>query len=190
MAHLIYWTNCSLDGYIEDANGSFNWTEPSDEVLKYINNLIRTVSTHLYGRRLYETMLVWETDPSLAGQSPRMADFADIWQAAQKIVYSKTLPAVSTRQTHLERNFAPAAIRRLKETAQQDIFIGGADLAAQAFQAGLVDECHFFILPVTVGGGKPALPQAFRLNLDLLDVRRFDSGEVHLHYRVSKGGSF
>jgi dihydrofolate reductase len=187
MAHLIYWTNCSLDGYIEDANGSFDWTNPSDEVLKYINDLFRPIGTHLYGRRLYETMLVWETDPSLAGQSPRMADFADIWQAAQKIVYSKTLPAVSTRQTRLERDFDPAAIRRLKESAQKDIFVGGADLAGQAFRAGLVDECHFFILPVTVGGGKAALPQAFRLNLELLDVRRFDSGEVHLHYRVSKG---
>lgn len=187
MAHLIYWTNCSLDGYIEDTNGSFDWTNPSDEVLKYINDLFRPIGTHLYGRRLYETMLVWETDPSLAAQSPLMADFAELWQAADKIVYSKTLPEVSTRKTRLERAFDPAAIRRLKETAQEDILIGGAALAAQAFRAGLVDACHFFLAPITLGGGKPALPQAFRLELELVELGRFDSGVVHLHYRVRKG---
>ena len=187
MAHLIYSVNSSLDGYIEDTNGNFNWTNPEDEVLKCINDLLRPVGTHLYGRRLYETMLVWETDPSLAAQSPLMADFADIWQAADKIVYSKTLPAVSTRKTRIERDFDPAAIRRLKEAAPQDILIGGSNLAAQAFRAGLIDECHFFLVPVTLGGGKPALPQAFRLELELLDVRRFGGGVVHLHYRSRKG---
>jgi len=187
MANLIYSTNCSLDGYIEDTNGSFDWTRPEDEYLKYINDLIRTIGTHLYGRRLYETMLVWETDPRLAAQSPLMADFAEIWQAADKIVYSKTLPAASTRQTRIERGFDPAAVRRLKEAAPQNILIGGANLAAQAFRAGLIDECHLFVVPILVGGGKPALPQAFRLELELLDVRRFAGGAVHLHYRTRKG---
>jgi dihydrofolate reductase len=187
MAHLIYSANTSLDGYIEDANGNFDWTNPEDDVLQYINDLIRPLSTHLYGRRLYETMLVWETDPSLAALSPLMADFAEIWQAADKIVYSKTLPAVPTRKTHIERDFDPEAIRRLKEAAAQDILIGGANLAAQAFRAGLIDECHFFLAPINLGGGKPALPQAFRLELELLDVRRFGSGVVHLHYRTRKG---
>jgi dihydrofolate reductase len=186
MAHLIYSVNCSLDGNIEDTNGNFDWTNPADDYLKYINNLIRTVSTHLYGRRLYETMLVWETDPSLASQSTLMADFAEIWQAADKIVYSKTLPAVSTGKTRIARDFDPEAIRRLKEAAKQDILIGGANLAAQAFRAGLIDECHFFLLPITLGGGKPALPEAFRLELELLDVRQFGSGVVHLHYRPKK----
>jgi dihydrofolate reductase len=187
MAHLIYSANCSLDGYIEDANGNFDWTRPDDEVHKYINDLIRTVSTHLYGRRLYQTMLVWETDPSLASASPLMADFAELWQAAEKIVYSKTLPAVPTRQTRIERDFDPEAIRRLKEAATQDILIGGANLAAQAFRAGLIDECHFFVAPTTLGGGKTALPEAFRLELELLDVRRFGGGVVHLHYRPRNG---
>jgi len=184
MAHLIYTTNTSLDGYIEDMAGKFDWTDPSDEVFRFITNLIRADGTHLYGRRTYENMMVWETDPNLAGQSPLMRDFAQVWQAADKIVYSRTLEAVSTRKTQIERNFDPEAIRRLKDSVQQDIHIGGAELAAQAFRSGLIDECHLFIKPIIVGGGKPALPDNVRLELELLDERRFGNGEIFLSYRT------
>ena len=184
MAHLIYTTNMSLDGYIEDMDGKFDWTDPSDEVFRFITNLLRADGTHLYGRRTYENMMVWETDPDLAGQSPLMLDFAQVWQAADKIVYSRTLGAVSTRKTQIERNFEPEAIRRLKDSVQQDIHIGGAELAAQAFRAGLIDECHLFIKPIIVGGGKAALPDNVRLGLELLDERCFGNGEVYLRYRT------
>lgn len=184
MAHLIYTTNTSLDGYIEDMDGTFDWTEPSEEYMRFITDLIRADGTHLYGRRTYEFMRVWETDPNLAGQSPLTRDFAQVWQAADKIVYSRTLQAVSTRKTQIERNFDPEAIRRLKESVEQDIHIGGAELAAQAFRAGLIDECHLFISPIIVGGGKPALPANVRLRLELLDERRFGNGAVYLRYRT------
>ena len=184
MAHLIYTTNTSLDGFIEDRDGKFDWTDPSEEVFRFITNLIRADGTHLYGRRTYENMMVWETDPNLASQSPLMRDFAQVWQAADKIVYSRTLEAVSTRKTKIERNFDPEAIRRLKESVEQNIHIGGAELAAQAFRAGLIDECHLFITPIIVGGGKPALPDNVRLELELLDERRFGNGEVYLRYRT------
>ena len=187
MARLIFTTNMSLDGYTEDMDGRFDWTDPSDEVFQFITNLIRAESTHLYGRRTYENMMVWETDPNLAGQSPLTHDFAQVWQAADKIVYSRTLEAVSTRKTQIERIFDPEAIRRLKESAEQDIHIGGAQLAAQAFRAGLIDECHLFIKPIIVGGGKSALPDNVRLGLELLDERRFGNGEVYLRYRVRQG---
>src|SRR6266540_6171800 len=153
MANLIYTTNTSLDGYTEDMNGKFDWTDPSDEVFQFITNLIRADGTHLYGRRMYESMMVWETDPNLAGQSPLMRDFAEIWQAADKIVYSRTLEAVSTRKTQIERNFDPEAIRRLKEAVEHDILIGGPNLAASAFRSGLIDKCHLFLVPIMVGGG-------------------------------------
>jgi dihydrofolate reductase len=184
MANLIYTTNTSLDGYTEDMNGKFDWTDPSEDVFRFITNLIRADGTHLYGRRTYENMMVWETDPNLAGQSPLMRDFAQVWQAADKIVFSRTLEAVSTRKTQIERNFDPEAIQRLKESVEQDIHIGGAELAAQAFLSGLIDECHLFILPIIVGGGKPALPDNVRLELELLDERRFDNGAVYLRYRI------
>ena len=184
MAHLIYTANMSLDGYSEDMDGKFDWTDPSEEVFRFITNLIRADGTHLYGRRMYETLMVWETDPNLAAESPLLRDFAEVWQAADKIVYSKTLEAVSTRKTQIERNFDPEAIRRLKESVEQNIHIGGAELAAQAFRAGLIDECHLFITPIIVGGGKPALPDNVRLELDLLDERRFGSGVVFLRYRT------
>jgi dihydrofolate reductase len=184
MAHLIYTTNMSLDGFIEDIDGKFDWTDPSDEVFQFITDLIRTDGTHLYGRRTYEYMLVWETDPSLAGQSPLMRDFAQVWQAADKIVYSRTLEAASTRKTKIERNFDPEGIRRLKESVEQDIHIGGAELAAQAFRAGLIDECHLFIKPIILGGGKAGLPEDVRLELALLDERRFGNGEVYLRYGI------
>jgi dihydrofolate reductase len=184
MARLIYSAISSLDGYIEDANGNFDWAMPDEEVHRFINNLERAAGTYLYGRRMYETMMVWETDSDFAADSPITQDFAEIWQAANKIVYSKTLETVSTRRTQLERTFDPEAIQQLKASAKHDITIGGPELAAHAFRAGLIDECHLFLIPILVGGGKSALPDNVRLELELLAERRFDNGTVYLHYRT------
>lgn len=184
MARLIYSAITSLDGYIEDMDSRFDWTVPDEATHTYINNLERTAGTHLYGRRMYETMMVWETDPGLAAESPIMRDFAEIWQAAEKIVFSKTLETVATRKTRLEREFDPEAIRTLKTTTEHDILIGGSHLAAHAFRAGLIDELHLFLAPIVIGGGKPALPGHLRLELRLLDERRFDNDMVHLRYQV------
>lgn len=184
MAKLIYVTNVSLDGYIEDERGAFDWFPVDDEYFAFTTDLLRSVGTFLYGRRLYEAMAVWETDAALAARSDLMADFASAWQAASKVVYSKTLAAVSTADTRLERRFDPAAVTELKATASSDLTVGGANLAAQAFKAGLVDECQLFIWPVVVGGGKPGLPTGMRADLELLDERRFRDGVVHLRYRV------
>lgn len=189
MARLIYSAIMSLDGYIEDKHGEFDWAAPDEEVHGFINNLERSAGTHLYGRRMYETLMVWETDPSFADESPILSDYAQIWQAADKIVYSKTLQAVSTRKTKIERDFNPEAVRQLKETREQDISIGGPELAAQAFRAGLVDECNLFLIPILVGGGKPALPSDVRLELELLEERRFRSGIVFLRYRTKPMGA-
>jgi dihydrofolate reductase len=189
MARLIYSAISSLDGYIEDMHGHFDWAAPDEEVHSFINDLERSAGTHLYGRRMYETLMVWETDPSLAAESPLLRDFAEIWQAADKIVYSKTLQAVSTRRTQLERNFNPAVIRQLKEAVEQDMLIGGPGLAAHAFRAGLIDECHLFLTPIIVGGGKSALPDNVRLELELLEERRFGSGVVFLRYRTRQGNA-
>jgi dihydrofolate reductase len=184
MAKLIYVSNVSLDGYIEDANGNFDWTAPSDQYFAFITDLVRPVGTYLYGRRLYETMAVWETEPPVGVQSGLMGDFANVWQAAEKVVYSKTLDGVATAKTKLERHLDPDAVRAMKASAASDLIVGGADLAAQAFEAGLVDECHLFIVPVIVGGGKPSLPTDMHAELELLDGRRFASGVVYLRYRV------
>ena len=184
MAELIYSAIMSLDGYIEDKDGKFDWAVPDEEVHRFINDLERAAGTHLYGRRMYETMAGWETDPSFAAASPFMRDFAEIWQAADKIVYSKTLEAVSTARTRIERDFDPEAVRQLKATTGQDILIGGPDLATHAFRAGLVDECHLFLAPIVVGGGKRSLPNNVRLELELLEERRFGNGMVHLRYRT------
>ncbi len=184
MSTLIYVANTSLDGYTEDKDGKFDWTEPSDEYFEFVTNIVRSTPAHLYGRRMYETMKVWETDPDLAAQSPLMRDFAEIWQAADKIVYSRTLEAVSTRKTQLERNFNPEAVRQLKAAAKHDILIGGPELVAHAFRSGLIDECHLFLVPIIVGGGKPALPDNLRLELELLEERRFGNGTVFLRYLV------
>jgi dihydrofolate reductase len=184
MAHLIYTANMSLDGYSEDVDGKFDWTDPSGEVFQFITNLLRADGTHLYGRRMYQTMMFWETDPNLAAESPLMRDFAQVWQAADKIVYSRTLETVSTRKTQIERNFDPEAIRRLKENVEQDIHIGGSELAAQAFRLGLIDECQLFLIPIIVGGGKKSLPDNVRLGLELLEEHRFGNGVVFLRYRV------
>ena len=183
MAKLIYVTNLSLDGYIEDEHGDFAWFPPDDEVFAFTTEIVRMVGTFLYGRRLYELMAVWETDPALAARSELMADFAGAWKAADKVVYSTTLAAVPTANTRLERRFDPAAVRHLKATAGGDLAIGGADLATQAFTAGLVDECWLLVWPVVVGGGKPGLPTGVRTDLELLEQRRFRNGVVYLRYR-------
>jgi len=183
MAKLIYVSNVSLDGYIEDEHGSLDWTESDDEVFAFITDLVRSVGTSLYGRRLYESMAVWETDPALAAQSELTADFANVWEAADKVVYSTTLEAVSTAKTRLERSFDPDSVRDMKASATSDLTVGGANLAAHAFKAGLVDECQLFIHPVLVGGGKPALPSGTRAELELLDERRFRNGVIYLRYR-------
>ena len=184
MANLIYVANTSLDGYTEDKDGKFDWTDPSEEYFRFITNLVRAMRTHLYGRRMYESMMVWETDPNLAVASPQSRDFADVWQAADKIVYSRTLETISTRKTQLERTFDPQAIRQLKAASEGDILIGGPELAAHAFRAGLIDECHLFVIPILVGGGKSALPDDVRLELELLEECRFGNGTVYLRYRT------
>jgi dihydrofolate reductase len=186
MAKLIYSAIASLDGYIADEDGNFEWAVPDEEVHTFINDLVRPVGTYLYGRRMYETMVGWETDPTLAEHSSVMRDFAEIWQAADKIVYSKTLDAVSTARTQMERDFDPEAVRQMKVSAGRDMVVGGPDLAAQAFKAGLVDECHLFVVPIMVGGGKRSLPNDVRLKLELIDERRFGNGMVYLHYRTRR----
>ncbi len=184
MAHLIYSAISSLDGFIEDRDGNFDWAMPDEEVHTFINNLERSVGTYLLGRRMYEIMMVWETDPNLAAESPLMQDFAQIWQAANKIVYSRKLATPSTRNTKIERTFDPEAIEELKKTVQHEIAIGGAELATHAFRAGLIDECHLFLIPIIVGGGKPSLPDNVRSELELLEERRFGNGTVYLRYRI------
>ena len=186
LAKLIYTTITSLDGYVADEDGKFDWAEPDEEVHTFINDLERPVGTHLYGRRMYETMVFWESPPDLAERPPFVRDFAQIWQTADKIVYSKTLQATSSARTRIERAFDPDAIRQLKATAAHDLTVGGAELAAQAIEAGLVDEYHLFLVPVLVGGGKRSLPDDVRVNLDLLDERRFRNGTVYLHYRTGR----
>ena len=184
MAKLIYVANVSLDGYIEDAHGRFEWTAPIDEVFTFITDLVRPVGTYLFGRRMYETMAVWEADPTVAAQSELMADFANVWQAADKIVYSTTLHAVSTASTRLECRFDPDSVRDMKTSAASDFTVGGATLAGHAFNAGLVDECQLFVYPVLVGDGKPAFPRDAHIQLELLEEHRFSNGIMNLHYRV------
>ena len=184
MARLIYSAITSLDGYIEDDSGKFDWAEPDEEVHTFANDLERSVGTHLYGRRMYETMVYWETAHTVAGQTPFTLDFAWIWQAADKVVYSRTLESVSTARTTIERDFDSDAVRELKAAAKHDLSVGGPDLAAHAFRAGLVDECHLFLAPIVIGGGKKALPDGVRVKLELLDERRFGGGVVFLRYRT------
>jgi dihydrofolate reductase len=184
MAKLIYSAITSLDGYIEDEDGKFDWAVPDEEVHTFINDLERPVGTYLYGRRMYEMMVGWETDHTLAAQSHLMRDFAQIWQAADKIVYSTTLETVPTARTRIERDFDPEAVRQMKAHAGSDLTVSGPDLAAHAFRAGLVDECHLFIAPTLVGGGKQCFPNNVRLKLELLDEHRFGNGMAHLCYRT------
>jgi dihydrofolate reductase len=184
MAKLLYVMNASLDGYVADEDGRFDWGEPGEEYYAFLNDLVRPVGTYLYGRRLYELMAVWETDPAAAAQSPGAREFAAIWQAADKVVYSRTLQAAATTRTRIERGFDPEAVRQLKAAAGRDLTVGGPDLGAQAITAGVVDEVHLFVWPVVVGGGKRFLPDRARLQLELLDERRFGSGVVYLRYRT------
>ena len=184
MAKLLYLMNASLDGYIADEDGKFDWGAPGEEYYAFINDLLRPVGTYLYGRRLYELMAVWETDPAVAAQSPGAGEFAQIWQAADKVVYSRTLQGASTTRTRIEPDFDPQAVRQLKAAAGRDLTVGGPDLGAHAITAGLVDEYHLFVWPVVVGGGKPLLPNRVRLQLELLDERRFGNGAVYLRYRT------
>jgi dihydrofolate reductase len=185
VADLIYTCNVSLDGFIEDDRGRFDFMAPDDDVFAFITGLERSAGTYLYGRRLYETMAVWETDAALGAQSELMADFANMWQAADKVVYSTTLEGVATAKTRLERGFDADAIRTMKASVTGHLTLGGANLARQAFEAGLIDECRLFVCPVFLGGGKPALPRGIGVDLELVDERRFSSGIVYLRYRTA-----
>jgi dihydrofolate reductase len=184
MAKLIYSAIASLDGYIADKDGGFDWAAPNEEVHSFVNDLERPVGTYLLGRRMYEVLLAWETMPTDEG--PRVQrDFASIWQATDKIVYSTTLETVPSARTRLERRFDPDAVRQLK-AAGSDITVGGPGLAATAIRAGLVDELHLFLNPIVVGGGAAALPDDVRFDVDLLDERRFSGGVVYLRYSCSR----
>jgi dihydrofolate reductase len=182
MARLIYSALASLDGYVADEDGRWDWAMPDEELHALLNDLTRPLGTYLYGRRMYEVLVAWETIDT--GGDPVLEDFAGIWRAADKVVYSRTLEAVASERTRIEREFEPEAVRRMKASAERDLAIGGPELAAQAFGAGLIDEFHLFLAPVIVGGGKRALPDAVRLELELLDERRVGDGFVHLRYRA------
>jgi dihydrofolate reductase len=183
MTKLIYPAIASLDGYVADESGDFGWAAPGEEVHAFVNELLRPIGTHLYGRRTYEVMVAWETIPT-PGQPTVIRDFAEIWRAAEKVVYSRTLQTVSSGRTRIERELDPESLRRLKTSADRDILVGGPELAAQLIRAGLVDEIHLFLSPIVVGGGGRALPAGLRLRLELAGERRFGTGTVHLHYRT------
>lgn len=182
MARLIYSAIASLDGYTADRDGSFDWAEPDEEVHAFVNDLERSAGTYLYGRRMYEVMVAWET-LTLADQPPHIRDYAEIWRATDKIVYSRTLETVSSARTRIERAFDPEAVRRMKSSAERDLVVGGPNLAAHAIEAGLVDQWYLLVAPVVVGGGTRYLPDDVRLELELMDARRFAGGMVHLRYR-------
>ena len=184
MAKLIYVANVSLDGYVEDVDGGIDWTEPSDEVFSFITDLVRPVGTYLYGRRMYESMALWEVDPALAARSELRADFARVWRAADKIVYSTTLRSVSTARSRIERRFDPDPVRSLKASAASDVTVGGSTLATHAFDAGLVDECQLLVHPVLLGQGTPVFSGERRVSLELTDERRFGNGVLSLRYRI------
>jgi dihydrofolate reductase len=186
MAKLIYGAISSLDGYVADAEGNFDWSVPDDEVHRFVNDLERSIGTYLYGRRMYEVMRYWETAPTGNREPSAEQEYAKIWQAADKIIYSKSLEGVSTARTRIEREFDPNAVQHLKAAAARDISVSGPTLAAQALNLGLVDECHQFLSPIVVGGGTQAFPDKVRLELELLNERRFGNGVVHLHYRVKR----
>jgi dihydrofolate reductase len=184
LAKLIYSALTSLDLYVADQTGNFDWAAPDEEVHQFVNDLLRPIGTQLYGRRMYEVLVAWESDDIAVGQPPVVADFAAIWRGADKIVYSRSLESVSSARTTIERDFDPEVIRAMKASADRDISIGGPVLAANAIRAGLVDEIHLFLNPILVGRGNPALPDDVRVPLELLDERRFDHGVVYLRYRV------
>jgi dihydrofolate reductase len=185
MAKLIYPINVSLDGYMEDERGNIEWSISDDEVFAFWTDFQRPIGTYLYGRQMYESMVYWETASAKKGDQPDvMREFAQIWRAAEKNVYSRTLQEVSSVRTRIEREFDPDVIRRLKQSSEANITIGGPELAGQAMSAGLLDECHLLVNPIVLGGGKRALPDNLRMRLELLGERRFRCGVVHLHYRV------
>jgi dihydrofolate reductase len=185
MAKLIYTGISSLDGYIADENGKFEWGEPDEEVHAFVNDLERPIGTYLYGRRLYEVMAYWDTADTVPGQPEVALDYARLWQAAEKVVYSTSLTGTTTARTRLERTFDPQAVRAMKESADRDLSVGGPTLAAHALRAGLVDEIQIFVAPVVVGGGTPLLPKGVRFDVDLLDERRFGAGFTYARYRVA-----
>jgi dihydrofolate reductase len=184
MAKLIYASNMSLDGCTEDERGAFDWAPSDDDVFAFITELMGSAGTYLYGRRMYETLAVWETDSTLSAQSDLTADYASAWQAADKVVYSSTLAVPPTANTRLERHFDPSAVLDLKAAASRDLLVGGPNLAAQALVAGLVDELALFVWPVILGGRNPALPSGTRADLELIDEHRFSCGVVYLRYRL------
>jgi dihydrofolate reductase len=188
MGKLIYAANTSLDGYVEDETGSFDWSVPDEEMHAFWNDHERHIGTSLYGRRMYESMRVWEDDDWLAGEPAVVREYAQIWRDADKVVYSTTLDAVSTARTRIERQFDPEAVRRLKEASSSDLSVGGAALGAEAFRHGLVDECVLVLCPVLVGGGKPALPRGVRIDLELLDQGRIGNGMVYVRHAVRGAG--
>ncbi|HEX2233245.1 MAG TPA: dihydrofolate reductase family protein [Thermoleophilaceae bacterium] len=185
MAKLIYSAITSLDGYVADEQGNFDWSKPDDEVHSFVNDLERDVGTHLLGRRMYEVLAVWET-MNTAGQAPHIVDFAEIWRATDKVVYSRTLDAPTTGRTRLEREFDPRTVAEMKEAADRDLAVGGPNLATSAIEAGIVDELHLFVSPIVVGGGKQSLPDGVRMQLELRDERRFGNGVVYLAYGVRR----
>jgi dihydrofolate reductase len=187
VAQLVYSAIASLDGYVADADGNFGWAKPDEEVHSFVNEQERPVGTYLYGRRMYEVMKFWEGDEAVEGQADQMQEYAEIWRAAEKVVYSRTLTGAATTRTRVERDFDPDAVRQMKAGADTDIGIGGPTLAAEAFRTGLVDECHLVLAPVIVGAGTRALPDGVCLDLELVDERRFRNGFVHLHYRALSG---
>lgn len=184
MGELIYAAIASLDGYVADADGDFGWAKPDDEVHAFVNDLERPIGTYLYGRRMYEVMAAWDAPHMLADASPVIRDYAQIWQAAAKVIYSRTLEQVASARTRLERAFELETVRELKASATRDISVGGSDLAAQAIRGGLVDECRLLLSPVVVGDGTRAFPRDVRQMLELVDVRRFANGVVYLSYRT------
>jgi dihydrofolate reductase len=184
MAKLIYSAITSLDGYVADEDGKFDWGVPDTEVMAFLNGIERPLGTYLYGRRMYEVMAGWETAHLRENQLPATEDFTQLWQAASKVVYSRTLEKVTTSKTRLEREFHPGAVRKMKEESDKDLSVGGSELAGQALKAGVVDEVHLYLSPILVGGGKPSLPDDLRLPLDLIEERRFGNGVVYVRYRT------
>ncbi len=183
MGQLIYLATASLDGYVEDEQGGIDWSAPDDDVFRFVNDQLRPVGTFLFGRRMYETMLYWETTDFSGDQPDGVHDFNGIWQAADKIVYSRTLASTSSARTRLAREFDPRGVQVLKETSGHPLSVGGSDLATQAINSGLVDELHLLVVPVVLGGGKSWLQGGVRVGLELLGTRRFAGGTVYLRYR-------
>ena len=179
MARLVYAAIASLDGYVADEAGRWDWSMPDAEVHAAVNDLTRSAGTHLYGRRMYDVLVAWET---IEDDAPEIRDYAELWRAADKVVYSRTLTEPRSARTRIERQFDPEAVRRMKAEAERDLTVSGPELAGRAFAAGLVDDCHLFLSPVVVGGGKAALPRGVRVDLELLDERRFGNGTVHVRY--------